>query len=567
MSFFRILESLLDKQVFMFIRLTMKNLEKGAFLIPYLLMLVFCGIPLFYMEILLGQFSSSGCITLFRICPLFKGTGFAIVIVNIICTVYYAVILSYPLIYVYRSFSLKLPWTDCNNAWNTPNCTRVEDVNAVWNATSVFYWEGKVSGVSTPADEFFHLEVLKISSGIHEVGGIVWPLFICLVIAWITVFLCILKGVKSVGKVVYFSATFPFVVLAILFFRGVTLPGAGLGISFYMYPEWKKLTDLKIWADAAMQIFYSLGPGWGGIVNMASYNDFRNNAKWDAIVIPIVNCFTSIFAGFVVFSVLGYLSIKTGIPVASVATSGPGLAYITYPEAIAMLRYPHFWSIIFFLMLFFLGLDSAFVQIEAVITSIIDEYKFLRKWRVAVTAGICFVMFLLSISMVTNGGMYILQLLDWYSASAAVILFCMIEVLIVGRIYGVKRFKNDIYFMTGHRLGKVWLFSWKCTTPIILILIFFTSVVFNRRITFNNTEYPDWAVAIGWGSCLSSIICIPIYMIYILSKKKGSLIERIREACYPREWYPAMPHHRKEYLRLRKIFETGAEVFGLDATS
>lgn len=132
-----------------------------------------------------------------------------------------------------------------------------------------------------------------------------------------------------------------------------------------------------------------------------------------------------------------------------------------------------------------------FVQIEAVITSIIDEYKFLRKWRVTVTAGICFVMFLLSISMVTNvrllfnflqlygftlpfaifqGGMYILQLLDWYSASAAVILFCMIEVLIVGRIYGVKRFKNDIYFMTGHRLGKVWLFSWKCTTPIILIV-------------------------------------------------------------------------------------------------
>lgn len=88
------------------------------------------------------------------------------------------------------------------------------------------------------------------------------------------------------------------------------MPGAGLGISFYMYPEWNKLTDLKIWADAAMQIFYSLGPGWGGIVNMASYNDFRNNAKWDAIVIPIVNCFTSIFAGFVVFSVLGYLSSK-----------------------------------------------------------------------------------------------------------------------------------------------------------------------------------------------------------------------------------------------------------------
>jgi solute carrier family 6 amino acid transporter-like protein 5/7/9/14 len=46
----------------------------GAFLVPYLLMLFLCGIPLFFMESSLGQFASTGCITLFRISPLFKGT-------------------------------------------------------------------------------------------------------------------------------------------------------------------------------------------------------------------------------------------------------------------------------------------------------------------------------------------------------------------------------------------------------------------------------------------------------------------------------------------------------------
>lgn len=84
------------------------------------------------------------------------------------------------------------------------------------------------------------------------------------------------------------------------------------GILFYIKPEWSRLTDLKVWADAAIQIFFSLGPGWGGIVNMASFNNFRNNAKGDAIFIPIINCSTSIFAGFVVFSVLGFLSRKYG---------------------------------------------------------------------------------------------------------------------------------------------------------------------------------------------------------------------------------------------------------------
>lgn len=109
---------------------------------------------------------------------------------------------------------------------------------------------------------------------------------------------------------VYFTATYPFVILLILFIRGVTLPGAGKGILFYIYPEWSRLLDLKVWADAAIQIFFSMGPGWGGIVNMSSFNHFSNNAKLDSILIPIINCSNSIFAGFVVFSVLGYLSRK-----------------------------------------------------------------------------------------------------------------------------------------------------------------------------------------------------------------------------------------------------------------
>lgn len=189
-------------------------------------------------------------------------------------------------------------------------------------------------------------------------GGIVWPLFICNVVSWLIIYLCIMNGVKSVGKVVYFTATFPFVILGILFIRGVTLPGAIEGIKFYISPNWSQLTNLKVWADAAVQLFFSLGPGWGAIVNMASYNKFKNNTKWDAVLVPILNSSTSIFAGFVVFSVLGFLSHKTGIPVSVVANGGPGLAFVTYPEAITMLPFPHLWAVLFFIMLYLLGMDS-----------------------------------------------------------------------------------------------------------------------------------------------------------------------------------------------------------------
>lgn len=79
----------------------------------------------------------------------------------------------------------------------------------------------------------------------------------------------------------------------------------------------------------------------------------------DSILVPILNCGTSIFAGFVVFSVIGFMSHRTGLPVSSVATGGPGLAFVTYPEAITMLPWPHMWAVLFFGMLFFLGLDSS----------------------------------------------------------------------------------------------------------------------------------------------------------------------------------------------------------------
>lgn len=202
-------------------------------------------------------------------------------------------------------------------------------------------------------------EILHISSGITDVGGIVWSLLCGDLIVWIVIFLCIMNGVRSVGKVVYFTATFPFVILAVLFVRGVTLPGAIDGIRFYITPQWSELANLRVWADAAVQIFFSLGPGWGGIINMASYNRFANNTRWDAILIPVINCSTSIFAGFVVFSVLGFMAASTGLPVDRVAAGGPGLAFITYPEAIAMMPWPNLWAVLFFCMLFLLGIDTS----------------------------------------------------------------------------------------------------------------------------------------------------------------------------------------------------------------
>ena len=166
------------------------------------------------------------------------------------------------------------------------------------------------------------------------------------------------------------------------------------GIRYYLTPEWHKLYNTKVWIDAASQIFFSLGPGFGTLLALSSYNKFNNNCYRDAVITSSINCLTSFLAGFVIFSVLGYMAHvqhksieQVGLegrvyhnfgmkkyPENTVFFSGPGLVFIVYPEAIATMGGSVFWSIIFFLMLITLGLDSTFGGLEAMITALCDEY-------------------------------------------------------------------------------------------------------------------------------------------------------------------------------------------------
>ncbi|XP_059059228.1 sodium-dependent proline transporter-like [Achroia grisella] len=503
----------------------------GAFLIPYFLTLFICGIPLVYLETTLGQFASAGSISIFNINPLFKGAGYAAVILNVIAIIYFSSIMSYPVLYIYHSFSSPLPWQTCENSWNTEKCTEISGNSSFFTSNGT---------ITTPEDEFFHIRLLRMSSDINHIGGIVWPVFWCNVICWLIVYLCICNGVKSVGKIVYFTVSFPYVVLCALLIRGLTLPGAWKGILFYILPDWQQLKNPKVWADAATQIFYSLGPGWGGLVSMASFNQFNYNNMRSSIIIPLVNSGTSIWAGFVVFSVLGFAADRAGVPVGQVATAGPGLAFVTYPAAVTMMPAPNFWAVTFFIMLFFLGIDSMFVTIEAVIAGILDEFPYLRTRKKLITFLTCLVLFSLSIICNTEGGLHIIGLLDSHVAIACVPLVCMLELIGAVYTYGPQKLARDVLFMTGAPLHRLWIFMWKFPVPIILLIIMVYSL---REVTSVG----------GWIVALSSVILIPIHAIKTLYRVKGNLIQRLRVSCRPtNDWGPTQPDIRQKWIAQEK---------------
>ncbi|NWI54380.1 S6A11 protein, partial [Calyptomena viridis] len=212
----------------------------GAFLIPYVVFFICCGIPVFFLETALGQFTSEGGITCWRkVCPLFEGIGYATQVIEAHLNVYYIIILAWAIFYLFNCFTTELPWATCGHEWNTDiKLTYFLSPSKTWKLHSFSPLENKCSPFLLR--KVFAL-VLAISAGIEHIGNLRWELALCLLAAWTICYFCIWKGTKSTGKVVYVTATFPYIMLMILLIRGVTLPGASEGIKFYLYPDISRL--------------------------------------------------------------------------------------------------------------------------------------------------------------------------------------------------------------------------------------------------------------------------------------------------------------------------------------
>ncbi|XP_078524472.1 sodium-dependent noradrenaline transporter [Lissotriton helveticus] len=503
----------------------------GAFLIPYILFLIIAGMPLFYMELALGQFNREGAATVWKICPLFKGVGYAVILIALYVGFYYNVIIAWSLYYLFSSFTSKLPWTSCGNKWNSPNCTDPKLLNGSLLSNGTKYSKYKI----TPAAEFYERGVLHLheSSGIHDLGLPRWQLTLCLLVVVIILFFSLWKGVKTSGKVVWITATLPYVVLFVLLIHGITLPGAYNGIKAYLNIDFRRLKEATVWIDAATQIFYSLGAGFGVLIAFASYNKFDNNCYRDALLTSTINCVTSFFSGFAIFSILGYMAHKHNVKIEDVATEGAGLVFIIYPEAISTLSGSTFWAVVFFIMLLTLGIDSAMGGMEAVITGLADDIKILKRHRKLFTFLVSFGTFLLALLCITNGGIYVFTLLDSFAAGTSILFAVLMEAIGVSWFYGVDRFSEDIEQMMGFKPGLYWRLCWKFVSPAFLLFVVIVSIITFKPLTYDEYTYPLWANRIGWGIAMSSMILVPAYIIYKFLTVRGSFKERLAYCITP----------------------------------
>ena len=259
-----------------------------------------------------------------------------------------------------------------------------------------------------------------------------------------------------------------------------SLPGAKKGIEFYLTPDFNKLKEIDVWTAAANQIFFSLGPTFGGLITLSSYNKFNNNCHRDALLVSFINCGTSVFAGFVIFSILGFMAEQIpGTEVDDIVKSGPALAFVAYPEAVSKMPIPPLWSFLFFFMLLTLGLDSMFTFVETITTAIIDQFSLAKK-KHYVVIGTCFIGYACGLSMCTSAGFYMFELLDTTGASWNILVYALIELVIVAWLYGIDKFCENIKEME-MRIPKIMEFYWKACwcfiTPILLATLLIVQFV------------------------------------------------------------------------------------------
>ncbi|XP_055749229.1 inactive sodium-dependent neutral amino acid transporter B(0)AT3 isoform X2 [Salvelinus fontinalis] len=551
----------------------------GAFLIPYLIALVFQGLPLLYLELAIGQRLRMGSIGVWSsISPYLGGVGVASMVVSFCVSLFYNTIVAWVLWYLFNSFQEPLPWSQCplnhNNTGYVKECVE-----------------------STPVNYFWYRQTLNITPNMETSGSLQWWLVVSLATAWSIVYICFIRGIETIGKAVYVTATFPYLVLTIFLVRALTLPGSSEGLIYLFTPDWEILKNPQVWLDAATQIFFSLSVAFGGLISFSSYNSQRNNCERDAVLVGVINSATSIYASIPIFAILGFkahtnyvtclngniLALTNEFDISDMnitvenyeqwfdslngthpsrvsdlnlktcdlqtfldqSASGTGLAFIVFTEAVISMPGSQVWAVLFFIMLFSLGLSSMFGNLEGVLTPLHD-LKLVPKWmpNELFTALICLVSFLVALIFTMGSGNYWLEVFNSYVGSVPLLIIAFFEIIAVAYIYGIGRFSDDLEFMTGHRPNIFWKGCWLVISPLMLLVVLVAYVAVQAQthptypawnpdyVNFPDTEvlpYPDWVFAICVLLSSVPVISIPLVAIYRLiccmsgRHSKGSL--------------------------------------------
>uniref|UniRef100_A0A4W5LDJ0 Transporter n=1 Tax=Hucho hucho TaxID=62062 RepID=A0A4W5LDJ0_9TELE len=486
----------------------------GAFMVLYVMLLVVVGVPLFFMELAAGQCIRQGSIGVWKhISPKLAGIGYSSCMVCFFVALYYNVIIAWSLFYLGNSFQYPLPWEQCPINMTTNNTVK------------------ECSG-SSPTSYFWFRKALDITDSIDESGEFNPIMTGCLLAAWAIVCLAMIKGIKSSAKV-----------------RTLSSQRIACYKQYNGSPPIEIWAEVQVWRQAATQVFFALGLGYGSVIAYSSYNPIHNNCHRDALMVSCINFMTSVLASLVVFVVLGFraknialdcvtqnlgllnnmathgrdhhwwpwfnMSDPASVTIPeyrewyhlygsqvgtnitdcdldeemSKGVEGTGLAFIAFTEAMVQFPASPFWSTLFFLMLLNLGMSTMFGTMQGILTPLMDNFSLLGRHRTMLTVCSCALGFVIGLLFTQRSGNYFVTMFDDYSATLPLIIVVVFETFAVAWVYGADRFLDDIEIMLKWRPPVLYKYLWKYVCLFAMVGLLAASLL---RMVFKRPTYTAW---------------------------------------------------------------------------
>ena len=440
----------------------------GAFLLPYLIALVTAGLPLLFLDYIVGhKYRRSAPLSYKQISPKAEVIGWWQVMVCLFIGAYYASVLAWAASYVYFSFGQK------------------------WQADP---------------ENFFTNQFLQSSAAGLSLD-IIPHLFFPIVAMWMIVLTILLLGIKR--GIEWSNKIFiPLLIglFLILVVQAVRLPGAMNGLDAFFTPNWHAMTNYKVWLAAYGHIFFSLSVGFGIMVTYASYLGKKANLTASGLVVGLANSSFELLAGIGVFAALGFMAQVQGVPVADVVKGGIGLAFIVFPKLISSLGDGGDWfGFLFFSCLVFAGITSLVSVMEVAISAIADKTGCQRKTAVLSVGGGTAVVSTLLFS--TASAMTLVDIMDHFVNNIGVVLGALMSIILVGWIirHKLNEFTQHVNAVSSIKLGKLWQVLLMVVTPLSLIVAlgFTVSALFKEGYGDYSTRM---TLIFGWGSVLCCLI-------------------------------------------------------------
>lgn len=447
----------------------------GAFLIPYFFAIFTAGIPLLILEYGLGhKFKGSTPLAIAKVNKKWEWIGWWPTISAFIILTYYSMILSWAVSYLRFSFT---------KSWGA-------DTNA-----------------------FFHVDFLKLTESPFEFGGYVLPILLGILIVWLINWFICYKGVKGgiekANKVLLPTLICIMIIIAI---KAVNLEGAAIGLNTLFTPDWSKVMEPKVWIAAYGQVFFSLSLAMGIMMTYSSYLPKKTDINNSAFMTAFANCGFEFLSAIAVFSILGFMSSSSGLPMSEVVSSGVGLAFVVFPQVFSQMgAVGNLLGILFFVCLLFAGVTSSVSLIEAVAAPFIDKFGFARNKVVSV---ICLLGIGIGSFYSTGAGLYLLDIIDNFINNYGIVVVGLLEVLLIGWIASPEIIREHTNSISYFRIGKWWNICVKFVTPAILIYMLVQSLITEMKTPYGGYE-ASALFAYGW-----SIIGFEIILALIISKNK-----------------------------------------------